>query len=86
MTLRNKTKPRQKKIQINYDELYLNPKEVTSTENLLFKYSQSGEFGEEISILSEGSEVPKSSKIRKLIPILDEEIGLLKHKSSIYYP
>ena len=71
------------RIQINYDELYLNPEEVTSTENLLFKYAQSKEFAEEISILSDGSEVPKSSKIKTLLPIMDEESGLLKHKSRI---
>ena len=84
MTLRHKAKPKQnKKIQIDYDNMYLNSEEVTDTENLLFKYAQSREFSEEISKLSEGTEVPKNSKIKKLIPILDEETGLLQHKSRI---
>jgi hypothetical protein len=84
MTLRNKTKTKQnEKIRINYDELYLSSEDVANTENLLFKYAQSREFPEEISKLSEGTEVPKNSKIKKLIPILDEETGLLQHKSRI---
>ena len=78
MTRRKKPKP-----MVNYGELYLDPEEVTSTENLVFKYAQSQEFGEEISCLNEGTELPKSSRIRKLIPFLDEEDGLLKHKSRI---
>ena len=81
MALRNQAK--KKKRQINYDELYLNQEEVTSTETLLFKYAQSKEFAEEISMLNGGSEIPKTSSIRKLIPILDENNGLLKHKSRI---
>ena len=59
MKLRNKTKPKQTSLnQIN--ELYLDPEEVTSTENMLFKYAQSREFSEEISLLSDGLEVPRS--------------------------
>ena len=82
MTLRHHKKQK-KPMQINYEEYYLNPEEVTSTEDLLFKYAQSGEFANEISLLSEGAEVPNNSKIKKLLPIWDEETGLLKHNSRI---
>ena len=84
MKLRNKAKPKQnKQMRIDYDTLYLYPEEITNTEELLFKYAQSKEFSEEISNLSEGLEVQKTSKIKKLIPIMDEETGLLRHKSRI---
>ena len=82
MTLRH-PKKQKRAIQINYEDLYLNPEEVTDTENLLFKYAQSKEFAEEISLSSGGSEVPRNSKIKKLIPIWDEETGLLRHNSRI---
>ena len=82
MTLRHQRKQK-KAIQINYEDLYLNSEEVTSTEDLLFKYAQSKEFANEISLLRGGSEVPKNSKIKKLLPIWDEETGLLKHNSRI---
>ena len=82
MTLRHHKKQK-KAIQIDYEDFYLNPEEVTSAEDLLFKYAQSKEFANEISLLSEGSEVPKNSNIKKLIPIWDEEAGLLKHNSRI---
>ena len=84
MKLRNKAKPKQnKQMRIDYDTLYLYPEEITNTEELLFKYAQSKEFSKEISNLSEGLEVQKTSKIKKLIPIMDEETGLLRHKSRI---
>ena len=56
---------------------------MASTEDLLFKHAQSKEFTNEISLLSEGTEVPKSSKIKKLLPTWDEDTGLLKHNSRI---
>ena len=83
MMLRSRSQPSKKKIKINYDELYLSPEEVTTTENLLFKYAQNRQFPEELSIISEGGEVPKSSPIKTLIPMLDEKTGLLRHKSRI---
>merc|ERR1712051_809691 len=67
MTLRHHKKQK-KPMQINYEDYYLNPEEVTSTEDLLFKYAQSGEFANEISLRSEGAEVPNNSKIKKLLP------------------
>ena len=82
-SLRSKTKPRKKKIIINYDDLFLNPEEVASTENLLFQYAQSQEFAEEISILSQGGTISKNSSIKKLLPIWDEDMELLKHQSRI---
>ena len=88
MTLRNTKKSTRllknpKAIQLNFEDLYLSPEEVATAEALLFKYAQSREFAEEISSLSVGSEIPKNSKIKKLIPIWDEESGLLRHNSRI---
>ena len=83
MSLRSKTKPRKRKTEINYDELFLHPEEVTNTENLLFKYAQSQEFAEEISKLSQGETISKNSSIKKLLPIWDGDMELLKHQSRI---
>ena len=83
MTLRNKTKTKQTKIDINYDDLYLTPDEVTNTENLLFQYAQSTEFATEIALLNEGLEIQKNSKIKTLLPVWDEENQLLRHNSRI---
>ena len=82
MTLRQ-PKKQKKTTPINYEDFYLNPDERTRTEDLLFKYAQSQEFSNEISLLSTGLEIPKNSKIKKLLPIWDEDSGLLKHDSRI---
>ena len=82
MTLRQ-PKKQKKTTPINYEDLYLNPDERTRTEDLLFKYAQSKEFSNEISLLSTGLEIPKNSTIKKLLPIWDEDSGLLKHDSRI---
>ena len=79
-TLRSKQK---KKLQITYDELFLSPKEVTEVEHLFFRYSQSQEFAEEITILSEGGKISKNSSIKKLLPFWDEDMKVLKHQSRI---
>ena len=82
MSLRSKSKQK-KNLNINYDELYLHSSEVVNAEHILFKYAQSQEFAEEISTLSQGETISKNSSIRKLLPIWDEEEGLLKHNSRI---
>ena len=69
--------------QINYDELHLHSKEITAVENLLFRYAQSSQFATEIAALKEGLEIPKDSKIKKLIPKWDNEFELLLHSSRI---
>ena len=68
---------------INYDDLHLHSTEVTAVENLLFKYAQSSQFSKEIVDLKEGREIPKDSKIKKLIPKWDNELELLLHSSRI---
>ena len=68
---------------INYDELHLHSKEITAVENLLFRYAQSSQFATEIAALKEGLEIPKDSKIKKLIPKWDNEFELLLHSSRI---
>ena len=67
----------------SYDELFLSPKEVTEVEHLFFRYSQSQEFAEEISILSQGGTISKNSSIKKLLPFWDEDMKVLKHQSRI---
>ena len=71
------------KTKLNYENYYLQPKEVTATENLLFQYAQRCEFATEIALLSEGSAIPKDSKIKTLIPIWDKKEELLRHSSRI---
>ena len=68
---------------INYDELHLHPIEVTAMENLLFRYAQSSEFAAEITNLKDNLEIPKDSKIKKLIPKWNNELELLIHSSRI---
>ena len=68
---------------INYEELYLLPEEITAAEIFLFQYAQKTDFAEEIACLSEGLEIDKNSKIKTLIPKWDTEEQLLKHSSRI---
>ena len=82
MSLRNHNKSK-KKIKINYDEMSLSPEEFTSTEELLFKYAQSTQFSEEIALLSKGAEIPKTSCLKTLLPIWDQNMELLRHNSRI---
>ena len=71
------------KTTFDYKNYYLHPTEVTETENILFQYAQRCEFATEIALLSEGSEIPKDSKIKTLIPIWDKKEELLRHNSRI---
>ena len=81
-TLRNAPRPKAK-TKFNYEDYFLHPKEVTATENILFQYAQRCEFATEIALLSEGSDIPKDSKIKTLIPIWDKKEELLRHSSRI---
>ena len=74
---------RQNPAEPNYNQLCLGPNEVLAMEELLFRYAQRSELAEEIELLSSGQEVPRTSSIKNLIPIWDEENQLLRHNSRI---
>ena len=83
-TIQRKTRlVRKMSPKINYDELHLQPTEVTAMENLLFRYAQSSEFVTEITNLKNNLEIPKDSKLKKLLPKWDNELELLLHSSRI---
>ena len=67
----------------DYNNLQLTPEEIKSSEILLFKFAQHEIFAEEISLLSEGNEIQRSSSIKTLIPFLDKENDILRHNSRI---